>query len=328
MRLEDWLNNIQPAAGNSIGDADNILLARIIAGLAAAAGQIACLAALNGLEGHDYGAMAGAENSDGDSQKKLDVLADQLILEAMRGSGAAAYFSEEQEEAILLDPEGRLVVACDPLDGSSNIDTNLSVGTIFSILPAGSDPARAVLQAGRNQLAAGFFIYGPQTVLLVSAGAGLAAFCLDEEGHFRQMGWQPVIAERCSEFAINAAYQRFWPTRVQNYIHDLLAGKDGPRGRDFNMRWCASLVADSYRIFRRGGIFLYTQDSRKGYEAGRLRLVYEANPIAFLVEQAGGLATDGQRAILDLQPESFHQRTALVFGSAAEVAVFINQPAG
>ncbi len=301
-------------------------MTKVIAGLAKAAVQIASHARLNGLGGHDYGQAAGGQNSDGDAQKALDVLADQLIIEALAGGGVAAYFSEEQDAAILLDAEAGLVVACDPLDGSSNIDTNLSVGTIFSILPATGDLANAALQPGRNQLAAGFFIYGPQTILLLTVGKGLATFCLDQDGQFQQLSWQPQIPETTSEFAINAAYQRFWPAKVQDYIAQLLAGKDGPRARDFNMRWCASLVADAYRILRRGGIFLYTGDSRPGYAVGRLRLIYEANPIALLVEQAGGAASNGADRILDLQPDSLHQRCALVFGSASEMSEFTKQP--
>ena len=320
MLLDHWLETACPASS------DNASLAAVIAGLAKAAGQIAETARLTGLAGHDYGRAAGGQNSDGDTQKALDVLADQLIMQALTGCDVAAYYSEEQDAAILLDDRGGLVVACDPLDGSSNIDTNLSVGTIFSILPATDDPASAALQPGRNQLAAGFFIYGPQTVLLLTLGDGVAAFCLDQTGAFHQMGWQPSIPETTSEFAINAAYQRFWPPQLQAYIAELQAGADGPRGRDFNMRWCASLVADAYRILRRGGIFLYTGDSRPGYAEGRLRLVYEANPIALLVEQAGGAASNGADRILDLQPDTLHQRCALVFGSAGEVAAFTKQP--
>lgn len=320
MLLNHWLEAHCPAGPHTVS------LSATLAGLAKAAGQIADTARLNGLDGHDYGQAAGGQNSDGDTQKALDVLADQMIVGALAGCGVAAYFSEEQDAAILLETGGGLVVACDPLDGSSNIDTNMSVGTIFSILPATPDLASAALQPGRNQLAAGFFIYGPQTVLLLTLGEGVAAFCLAQDGQFHQMGWQPRIAETTSEFAINAAYQRFWPPQLQAYIAQLQAGADGPRGRDFNMRWCASLVAEAYRIFRRGGIFLYTGDSRPGYAEGRLRLVYEANPIALLVEQAGGAASNGAERILDLQPVSLHQRCALVFGSAGEVAEFTKQP--
>ena len=288
-----------------------------VLGLCRAAQQIARLAAQNGIGTASLGALTGAENTDGDEQKALDVLADELIHSSLEGAGIAAYLSEERDEAVLFDnPDSRLVVASDPLDGSSNIDTNLTIGTIFSIYQAEGD---SWLMPGRAQQAAGFFAYGPQTVLLLTIGNGVAGFCLDETGQFIKMDWHPQIPAVTSEFAINAANSRYWPEPVQGYVEKLLAGTQGPRGKNFNMRWNGSLVADAFRIFRRGGIFLYPQDSRSGYEQGRLRLVYEANPIAFLVEQAGGLASDGNTAILDIVPEGYHMRVPFIFGSADEV---------
>ena len=258
---------------------------------------------------------AGAVNADGDTQKKLDVIADEIVLEALRGVGAAAYLSEERDEAIKLDPAGGLIVACDPLDGSSNIGVNVSVGTIFSVLPAdGGD-----LQPGRAQLAAGFFVYGPQTTLLLTTGSGTASFRMDEEGGFALISAQVSIPPEASEFAINASNRRHWPAPITRYVDGCLAGAEGPRGHDYNMRWVASLVAETWRIISRGGVFLYPADARKGYEAGRLRLVYEAAPVAMLVEQAGGRATDGARDILDITPEGLHQRVPLVFGAADEI---------
>jgi fructose-1,6-bisphosphatase I len=209
-------------------------------------------------------------------------------------------------------------VASDPLDGSSNIDTNVSVGTIFSILPA----AGGVLQPGRNQLAAGFFVYGPQTTLLVSFGKTVAAFQLGDDGVFHDMGWAVAIPSDTREFAINASNMRHWQPDVAGYMADCLGGEAGPRKVNFNMRWIGSLVADAWRIFRRGGIFLYPSDARSGYEAGRLRLVYEANPVAFLVEAAGGKAIDGDGPILDLVPQTLHARVPFIFGSANEVDAF------
>jgi len=267
------------------------------------------------------GAVRGSANADGDDQKKLDVLADEMIASALANcAGVAAYLSEERDSAMGLDDGGDVIVASDPLDGSSNIDTNVSIGTIFSILPA----AGGHLQPGRNQLASGIFVYGPQTTLLVTFGDGVFAFQLAEDREFYDMGWQVQIPPETSEFAINASNSRHWRAPVSRYIADCLAGVDGPRQRNFNMRWVGSLVADGWRIFRRGGIFLYPADARKGYETGRLRLVYEANPMAMLVSQAGGWASDGQQEILAITPTSLHQRVPLVFGSANEVDEFMN----
>ena len=267
------------------------------------------------------GAVRGSANADGDDQKKLDVLADEMIASALANcAGVAAYLSEERDSAMGLDDGGDVIVASDPLDGSSNIDTNVSIGTIFSILPA----AGGHLQPGLNQLASGIFVYGPQTTLLVTFGDGVFAFQLAEDREFYDMGWQVQIPLETSEFAINASNSRHWRAPVSRYIADCLAGVDGPRQRNFNMRWVGSLVADGWRIFRRGGIFLYPADARKGYETGRLRLVYEANPMAMLVSQAGGRASDGQQEILAITPTSLHQRVPLVFGSANEVDEFMN----
>ena len=268
-------------------------------------------------------AAAGEVNADGDVQKALDVLADEIILEAVRGAGAAAYMSEERDEAIPLAPGGRVVVASDPLDGSSNIGVNVSIGTIFSILPAG----RGGLLSGREQLAAGFFVYGPQTTLLLTLGRGVASFLMREDGGFTLIEDGVAIPEQTAEFAINSGNQRHWHPPVQRYVADCVAGADGPRGRNFGLRWVGSLVADAWRIFSRGGVFLYLADSRDGYGEGRLRLVYEAAPMAFLADQAGGLASDGVRDILDIVPATVHQRVPLVFGSADEVAEVIAQHA-
>ena len=266
------------------------------------------------------GAVRGSANADGDDQKKLDVLADEMIATALAAvDHVAAYLSEERDAAIQLHDGGEVIVASDPLDGSSNIDTNVSIGTIFSILPASGGS----LQPGRNQLASGIFVYGPQTTLLVTCGDGVFAFQLGTDGQFHDMGWQVRMPAETSEFAINASNSRHWAAPVSRYIADCLAGSAGPRQRNFNMRWVGSLVADGWRIFRRGGIFLYPADARDGYDNGRLRLVYEASPMALLVTQAGGRASDGQQDILDIVPDALHQRVPLVFGSANEVDEFV-----
>ena len=264
-----------------------------------------------------FGVARDSANADGDTQKALDVVCDDLVSAALAKAGVAVYLSEEQDEPVSLAADGKVIVACDPLDGSSNIDTNISIGTIFSILPA----AGGTLQAGRNQLASGFFVYGPQTTMLLTRGDGVHAFQMDDSGRFQRLDWDVRIAPETGEFAINASNSRHWFKAVSAYITDCLSGKDGPRGRNFNMRWVGSLVADSWRIFRRGGVFLYPGDARDGYGDGRLRLIYEAAPVALLVEKAGGRAITGDMDILDVQPESLHQRVPLIFGSSNEVDV-------
>ncbi|WP_284178484.1 class 1 fructose-bisphosphatase [Rhabdaerophilum sp. SD176] len=277
-------------------------------------------------QGHLAGALGadtGAVNLDGDSQKTLDVLADEAFSAAIEAAGAAAILSEELEAPRILREEGGLVVAIDPLDGSSNIDTNVSIGTIFSILPAtasdiGGD--RAFLRPGHAQVAAGFVIYGPQTSLVFTTGTGTHMATLDPlAGSFRLTRHAVLVPEGSPEFAINASNYRHWHPPIQAYIDDCVEGDEGPRGKNFNMRWIASLVADAYRIIVRGGVFLYPADNRRGYERGRLRHLYEANPIAFLVEQAGGAATDGVNRILDAIPSGLHVRIPFIFGSFDKV---------
>ena len=236
-------------------------------------------------------------NAAGDDQKDLDVFADDIFLDAMRHAPVALYASEELEQPVLLDSGAPLAVAIDPLDGSSSIDVNMSIGTIFSLLPAtgapDADPAAAFLQAGVNQLGAGFFIYGPQLALVLSLGSGTHVFVFSARlGAFIQAHESRMLPPRTQEFAINASNYRHWDEAVRLYVDDCLKGSEGPREKDFNMRWLACLVAEGYRILIRGGVFLYPGDRRRGYHQGRLRLVYEANPVAFLIEQAGGAATD------------------------------------
>jgi fructose-1,6-bisphosphatase I len=276
--------------------------------------------------GEALGAAAGGANSDGDAQKKLDVMADELFSGALKTAGIGAYLSEEVDDVGLFDPAGEIAVAIDPLDGSSNIDVNAPIGTVFSILPmpagARDEPALAFRQSGRAQLAAGFFVYGPQTSLVLTLGRGVQVFTLDREaGDFRLTRDQVSIPAKSFEYAINASNARQWHDPVKRYIDACLEGEgDGEDGRAYNMRWVGSLVADAYRIFTRGGVFLYPGDRRKGYENGRLRLMYEANPVAFLAEQAGGAAIDGITPILDLTPHAPHQRAPLIMGSAENVA--------
>ncbi|MFD2236746.1 class 1 fructose-bisphosphatase [Aureimonas populi] len=309
-------DNLAALAGSPLADT-----AACVGSLAAAAIELHRLIQNGGAEG---GAEAtGIGNSGGDLQKALDVAADRLFVEAARRSPVSFYGSEEQDEAVPMAPAGTLALAIDPLDGSSNIETNVSIGTIFSILPAGGEHAGAdtvFRQPGRRQLAAGFFVYGPQLLLVLSFGQGTATYAFrPATGRFEVLIEAMAIPETAKEFAVNASNQRHWEAPMRRYIDDCLAGKDGPRGRDFNMRWVASAVADAYRIFLRGGVYLYPGDTRKGYSSGRIRLTYEANPIAFLAENAGGAASDGLNPILDIVPEGLHQRTPVVFGSRDEV---------
>lgn len=286
-----------------------------ILSLSEAACQIAEMAARNGIGALSLGTLAGAQNEDGDAQKQLDVMADQVITKALLQSGVGVYFSEEQATPVQLHEAAMIGVACDPLDGSSNIDTNLTIGTIFSVF-ALRDCENDLPPIGRKQIAAGIFVYGPQTALLLSFGDEVMAFACDKEGVFQRQQWQVSIARQSDEFAINTANASFWPAPIQRYIHEKTYGD---KAGTSNMRWLGSLVADAYRIFRRGGVFLYSEDSRAGYETGRLRLIYEANPLALLVEAAGGAASTGTNAILDEPVTSLHQRVPLIFGSADEV---------
>ena len=270
--------------------------------------------------------QAGSDNVQGEAQKKLDVIANEVLLEANEWGGhLAAMVSEEMEGVHPIPhryPKGEYLLLFDPLDGSSNIDVNVSIGTIFSVLrcPEGvTEPDEAAfLQPGAKQVAAGFAVYGPATLLVLTLGHGVAVFTLDREmGSFVLTADQVKIPEDTSEFAINMSNMRNWEAPVKRYIDECLAGKTGPRGRDFNMRWIASMVADCFRILTRGGVFMYPQDSK--HTKGRLRLMYEANPMAFIIEQAGGAATNGRQRILDLQPEALHQRVGVVLGSKNEV---------
>lgn len=297
-------------------------------------GNLICVLANSAIEVRDLinqGALSKAfaedttnRNADGDTQKALDVAADEIFLSGLNGSTVAVYASEELEEPVLLNPTKTLALAMDPLDGSSNIDTNVSIGTIFSILPAGDnvadDPNSAFMQAGNHQLGAGFFVYGPQLSLVLTLGAGVVIFVYSNRLNNFVLAYENlIIAKDAHEYAVNASNSRHWHAGFRQYIDDCLAGEDGPLDKNYNMRWIASLVADTYRILIRGGVFYYPADERKGYQKGRLRLVYEANPIAFLVEQAGGSATDCRDRILDIQPEELHQRVPLAFGSYNEI---------
>jgi fructose-1,6-bisphosphatase I len=269
---------------------------------------------------------AGTGNVQGEDQKKLDVIANSELLEANEWGGhLAAMASEEMEAPYPIPhryPMGEFLLLFDPLDGSSNIDVNVSIGTIFSVLRlADKEPTeQSFLQPGNQQLAAGYAVYGPSTMLVLTVGDGVASFTLDREsGSWALTEERMRIPEQTKEYAVNASNARHWHPPVSRYVDELLAGKEGPRGKDFNMRWVASMVADVHRIMTRGGIFMYPADKRDPDKPGKLRLLYEANPMAMLVEQAGGAATNGRERILDIQPEKLHQRVAVFLGSTEEV---------
>jgi fructose-1,6-bisphosphatase I len=264
------------------------------------------------------------ENADGDAQAELDVRANEIIVEELARSPVGCVASEELDLPVPLNSGAPLCVAIDPLDGSSNIDTNVSVGTIFSVLPmrcAECTPGpRCFVQRGDRQLAAGYVIYGPQTALVLTVGAGTQVFTLNPDtGAFCLTQAQVRIPEDTSEFAINTSNFRRWDGHIRAYVDDCLKGADGPHGKNYNTRWIASLVAECHRIMARGGIFLYPGDRRPDYQTGRLRLAYECSPIAFLVEQAGGAASTGRQRIMEVDPADLHERVPLIFGSFNEV---------
>jgi len=286
----------------------------VISALAGASIELAALIADGPLAG--ITGQGGALNTDGDQQKDIDVAADEMMRRALRAAPVAAVLSEEAPLPETLNPDAPLCVAIDPLDGSSNLENNISVGTIFSILPRAHDVLSTFFEPGTAQCAAGFFVYGPQTTLVLALNGQVDIFILDRHSQQYVLVKQAVkIALDTPEFAINASNRRHWHGPVRAYIDECLAGTNGERGKDFNMRWIGSLVAEALRILMRGGVFLYPADARQGYREGRLRLLYEAHPMALVMEWAGGSATTGRRRILELGAKTPHQRVPLIMGS-------------
>ena len=278
---------------------------------------------LRGALGHEEGI-----NIQGEAQKAIDVYANEVFMRTTEWTGViAGMASEDMEKPYMVPaehPRGKYLLLFDPLDGSSNIDTNVAVGSIFSVLRLPERDTVATeagfLQPGAAQVAAGYAIYGPSTMLVLTVGQGVAGFTLDPEtGEFFLTHPEMRVPEFAGEFAINASNSRFWEPPVQRYVEECLAGRTGPRGKDFNMRWIASLVAETHRILLRGGVFLYPRDSKDRTRPGRLRLLYECNPVGMIIEQAGGRASTGELPILDVVPGSLHQRIGFVFGSREEV---------
>jgi fructose-1,6-bisphosphatase len=289
-------------------------VAAVIKAISAAVGK----GPLVGLAG-----LAGTENAQGEQQKQLDILSDELFARGVEWSElVGALASEEREDVHFVEGGGRLALVYDPLDGSNNLDVNLPVGSIFSVLalPETARGTPAVLQPGTQQLAAGYAIYGPSTQVVITVGRGTHGFTLDREiGNFVLTHPDIRVPEEGSDYLINASNRRFWEAPVTRYVDECKAGKEGPRGRDFNTRWVASMVADVHRILLRGGIYLYPRDQKAANREGRLRLLYEANPMAMIVEQAGGMASTGRGRILEVQPERIHQRVPVILGSKSEV---------
>jgi fructose-1,6-bisphosphatase I len=269
-----------------------------------------------------------SENVQGEVQKKLDIIANEVLIEANEWGGHLAAMASEEMDSIHVIPnrypQGEYLLLFDPLDGSSNIDVNVSIGTIFSVLkkPTNSPAVSETdfLQAGNQQVAAGYCVYGPQTTLVLTVGNGVAMFTLDrEQGSFVLTHENVRVPEDTQEFAINMSNMRHWDTPVKRYVDECLAGTEGPREKNFNMRWIASMVADVHRILTRGGVFMYPWDKREPNKPGKLRLMYEANPMSWLIEQAGGAATNGKQRILDIKPDALHQRVSVILGSKNEV---------
>lgn len=294
------------------------VVGEVIEAIAAGAIDLAALIAdgpLAGITGRN-----GGINPDGDQQKDIDVAADELMRRALRNAPVAAILSEEAELPETLNAEAPLCVAIDPLDGSANLENNISVGTIFSIRPRGNDILSTFFEPGTAQCAAGFTVYGPQTTLVLAFGGRVDIFILDRRaGEFVRTARRVRVAPDTPEFAINASNRRHWHGPVRSYIDECLAGTDGGRAADFNMRWIGSLVAESLRILVRGGVFLYPADARPHYREGRLRLLYEAHPMALVMEWAGGAASTGRRRILELGAKMPHQRVPLIMGSVRGV---------
>jgi fructose-1,6-bisphosphatase I len=304
------------------------LLLEVVARACKSISQAVNKGALGGVLG-----TAESENVQGEIQKKLDIIANEVLIEANEWGGHLAAMASEEMEGVYVVPnrypQGEYLLLFDPLDGSSNIDVNVSIGTIFSVLKKQEGAALGAsngvseqdfLQPGNKQVAAGYCVYGPQTTLVLTVGDGVAMFTLDrEQGSFVLTQEDIKIPADTKEFAINMSNMRHWDEPVKRYVEECLQGEEGPRGKNFNMRWIASMVADVHRILTRGGIFMYPWDKREPEKPGKLRLMYEANPMGWLVEQAGGAATDGNQRIIDIVPGKLHERVSVVLGSKNEV---------
>jgi fructose-1,6-bisphosphatase I len=326
--LTQFIIEQQRANPQSTGD-----LSGLINDIASACKKISHLVNRSGIIG--IGGVADSENVQGEVQKELDIITNDVMVDHLNWTGhLAAMASEEIEEIIQIPdnlPKGRYLISFDPLDGSSNIDINLSVGTIFSILrcPEGMTTPQPTVedfkQKGTEQVCAGFCVYGPTTMMILTTGNGVNGFTLDHDvGEFILTHPNMTIPEDTAEFAINMSNQRFWEPPVQRYIDECIKGIDGGREKNFNMRWVASMVAEVYRVLTRGGVFLYPIDSKSSTKGGKLRLMYEASPMSFIIEQAGGISSTGRERIMEITPEGLHQRVPVILGSKNEVERIIS----
>ncbi len=275
-------------------------------------------------ERKDLDQNMGSINADGDKTKKLDIEADLIVKEYLKNCNLKWYASEEENAEVLFNKQGKYSICIDPLDGSSNIETNAPIGTIFGIYAEDPDYSKNILQKGDKLKASGFFVYGPRTIFVLTLGSGVLLFQLNNEDKFILLDKSIKIPPNTNELSINFSNYTIWPNSIKRYIDKCIGVDKTMSNKNYNMRWIGSLVADCLRILIRGGIFMYPEDARKGYEKGRLRLVYEANPISFIIEQAGGTAIDGNNRILSLHPKKLHERVPLIFGSSNEIKTFLN----
>ena len=319
MNLSEFLKiEINNKQNKYISEFENI--ARIVNKLSLAATKISKI--ISNPESNDLALHTGSLNIDGDITKKLDKEADLILQEALKNSSIKWFASEEEKEAIIINKSGQFCICVDPLDGSSNIETNAPIGTIFGIYKAKSNSKETVLQKGEDLISSGFFVFGPRTVLVLTFGHGVLVFQLNNINKFILMNASLKIPKNACELSLNFSNYHVWPDTIKKYIDNCI--DYDKNHRKYNMRWIGSLVADCQRILTRGGIFMYPQDKRKGYESGRLRLVYEANPISYIIEQAGGMAIDGKKRILSLKPKDLHERVPLIFGSKNEIKKYVN----
>ena len=313
--------NLQNFINNEIESPNSNELLNIIESISFAAIKISKL--IFSPERKDLDHNLGSINADGDKTKKLDIETDLIVKEHLKNCNLKWYASEEENAEVLFNKQGKYSICIDPLDGSSNIETNAPIGTIFGIYAEDPDYSKNILQKGDKLKASGFFVYGPRTIFVLTLGSGVLLFQLNNEDKFILLDKSIKIPSNTNELSINFSNYTIWPNSIKRYIDKCIGVDKTMSNKNYNMRWIGSLVADCLRILIRGGIFMYPEDARKGYENGRLRLVYEANPISFIIEQAGGIAIDGNNRILSLHPKKLHERVPLIFGSSNEIKTFL-----
>ena len=313
--------NLQNFINNEIESPNSSELLNIIESISFAAIKISKL--IFSPERKDLDQNMGSINADGDKTKKLDIETDLIVKEHLKNCNLKWYASEEENAEVLFNKQGKYSICIDPLDGSSNIETNAPIGTIFGIYAEDPDYSKNILQKGDKLKASGFFVYGPRTIFVLTLGSGVLLFQLNNEDKFILLDKSIKIPPNTNELSINFSNYTIWSNSIKKYIDKCIGVDKTMSNKNYNMRWIGSLVADCLRILIRGGIFMYPEDARKGYENGRLRLVYEANPISFIIEQAGGTAIDGKNRILSLHPKKLHERVPLIFGSSNEIKTFL-----